>query len=325
VARAHALGMKVILDWVANHTAWDHPWVTQHPDWYRKDDKGQIGPFSHVWTPGQPPEVWEDVVGLDYGQQPLWAAMIDAMRWWLREAGIDGFRCDVASLVPTPFWNSARAALERVKPLFMLAESDNADLHARAFDMTYDWGLYDALKKIAKGQADASAVQAWWTKRQAKYGADDYGMNFTGNHDTNSWDGSDAEFYGSREAFKAMAVAAATLPGMPLIYGGQEAWFEKRLKFFEKDPIDWKGREMAGLYTELLGRKRRITAMANGGAGGALRFSDAGTPAVLAFSRARGDSRLRVAINLSDRPQGCSIAGSPPLTLAPWAWKIEAH
>jgi glycosidase len=325
VARAHALGMKVILDWVANHTAWDHPWITQHPDWYVKDAKGEIGPFSHVWTPGQPPDVWEDVVGLDYGNKALWPVMIDAMRFWMRETGLDGFRCDVAGLVPTPFWEAARAALDRIKPVFMLAESDNADLHDKAFDMTYDWGLYDALKKIAQGKADTAAIREWWAKRQKKFSSDAYGMNFTGNHDTNSWDGTDAEFYGSRAAFKAMAVAAATLPGMPLVYGGQESFFENRLKFFEKDPINWTNYEMAGLYAELLALKRRTPAMANGNAGGSLNFIETGSPTVLAFSRQRGASQLTVAINMSARPQNFSMAGGAQQTLAAWAWTIAAH
>jgi glycosidase len=136
VARAHALGMKLILDWVANHTAWDHPWVHDHPDWYKKNEKGEIFPVTFGSGPDR--EEWTDVVALDYTQPALWRAMTDAMAFWLREADIDGFRCDVAGLVPTPFWEQARAELERIKPVFMLAEWNEPELHAKAFDMTYD-------------------------------------------------------------------------------------------------------------------------------------------------------------------------------------------
>jgi glycosidase len=146
VARAHALGMRVILDWVANHTAWDHPWVALHKERYKLDANGEV--FAVTFRAGTPDvEYWTDVVGLNYAEPSLWPAMTQAMAFWLREAGIDGFRCDVASLVPTPFWDQARARLDRIKPVFMLAESDAVDLHAKAFDMTYDWDLHDQLRK----------------------------------------------------------------------------------------------------------------------------------------------------------------------------------
>ena len=327
VQRAHALGLKVILDWVANHTAWDHPWVTQHPDWYQQDAKGEIGPFSHVWTPGQPAEVWEDVVGLDYGQRGLWDAMTDAMLYWQREVGFDGFRCDVAGLVPVPFWNHVRAALDRVKPVFMLAESDRPELQAQAFDMGYDWALYDRFKAIAQGKADAVSLRDWWAQRQAKYPPDAWGMNFVGNHDTNSWDGTDLEFYGTEAACKAMTVLSFTLPGMPMILGGQEGRLDKRLAFFEKDPIAWKGYPLAAHYLALTNLKRRHPALANGAAdgkaSGTLSFLPLDTEAVAAFERRRGPHGLRVAVNLSAQAQTVHPAGVG-ITLAPWAWRIDA-
>jgi glycosidase len=318
VQRAHALGMKVILDWVANHTAWDHAWVGTHKERYKLDANGEV--FSVTFNAGTPQvEYWTDVVGLNYRDAGLWLAMTEAMAWWLNATDIDGFRCDVASLVPTPFWEQARAALERIKPVFMLAESDAPELHTRAFDMTYDWDLFDQLKLIAQGQADAKALRGWWQRRQAKYPAAAYRMTFTANHDSNSWHGSDAEFFGSPEVMKAMAVLAATLPGLPLIYGGQEAFFKKRLAFFEKDRIDWDGRPLEGFYTELLALKRRHPALGNGAHGGELVIHGSGSDAVFSFSRVRGADRVDVAVNLGPHEQ--RTRGGP---LPPWGWRITA-
>ncbi len=321
VAGAHALGMKVILDWVANHTAWDHPWVVQHRQRYKLDAQGEV--FAVTFRAGTPDvEYWTDVVGLDYAEPSLWPAMTDAMAYWLREADIDGFRCDVASLVPTPFWEQARAALNRIKPVFMLAESDAVDLHAEAFDMTYDWDLHDQLRAIAKGRADARALRDWWQRRQAKYPADAYRMNFTGNHDSNSWHGSDSEFYGEVDCFKAMAVLAATLPGMPLIYGGQESFYAKRLQFFERDLIDWRGYPLAGFYAELLVLKTKHAALAHGQAGGSPQWVDTGNDQVLVFERRQGTDAVRVAVNLGPQAQAWRGMDGETGSLAPWSWRI---
>lgn len=317
VARAHGLGMKVILDWVANHTAWDHPWVSTHKERYKLNDQGEV--YSVTFNAGTPQvEYWTDVVGLNYQDAGLWNAMTEAMAFWLREADIDGFRCDVASLVPTPFWEQARARLDRIKPVFMLAESDKADLHAKAFDMTYDWDLFDQLRDIAKGRAGAAELKAWWARRQARYPADAYRMTFTANHDSNSWHGSCKEFFGSQACFKAMAVLAATLPGMPLVYGGQEGFFDKRLAFFEKDPIAWRDLPLADFYAGLLALKAGQAALANGQYGGTLQWLDTGNPAVLGLRRERGASRVDVVVNLSAQAQRSADAEWPA-----WAWTVR--
>jgi glycosidase len=316
VARAHALGMKVILDWVANHTAWDHPWVTGHPDWYRKDARGEIHAYTYLATPEAEPEYWTDVVGLDYRAPDLWPAMTEAMRFWLQEADIDGFRCDVASLVPTPFWEQARVALEAIKPVFMLAESDAVDLHAKAFDMTYDWRLYDALKLVAKGQAGAADIRAWWAREQATYPPDAYRMRYTANHDSNSWHGHDAEFYGP--AFEAMAVLAATLPGMALVYSGQEAGLDRQLAFFEKDLIDWRDLPRAAFYTHLLQLKQHHSALGNGREGGTLEWLDSADPAVLGYRRQRGDDRVTITVHLGTSTKDSAGQAGPA-----WGWRIE--
>jgi len=305
VVAAHQLGFRVILDWVANHTAWDHPWTAAHKDWYKLNAKGEIYPVT--FNEGQPGEEhWDDVVALDYRSEALRAAMIDAMAFWVREVGVDGFRCDVASLVPTDFWVRARRELEAARPLFMLAESDAVDLHTSgAFDMTYSWDLADQVfKKIGQGEAGAPLLKAWLAREldptQNRYPAQALRMRFTANHDFNSWHGTDAELYG--DAYPALAVLTFTLPGVPLIYNGQESRLAKRLAFFEKDPIPWKSYELTGFYQQLIALKHKHPALAAGAAGGRPRLLEA--PAdVVAFERRAGTDVVRVAVNLGRTEQ----------------------
>ncbi len=316
VAQAHQLGMKVILDWVANHTAWDHPWVAQHPDWYKKNELGEIHAYTYRSTPESESEYWTDVVGLDYSNKPLWQAMTEAMLYWLREAEIDGFRCDVASLVPTPFWVQARRALEQIKPVFMLAESDAPELHEQAFDMTYDWRLYDTLKLIAAGKAGVNELKAWWTQEQKNYPPDAYRMRYTANHDSNSWHGTDTSFYG--DANKIVGLLTATLPGMPLIYGGQEAILDRQLAFFDKDAIAWKDFPLVDHYAELLRLKHAHPCLANGQYGGAMEWLPSDNPAVLRFRRSLPGDQITVTANLSAQALRCEGR-----SLSAWSWLIE--
>lgn len=313
VRTAQGMGFKVILDWVANHTAWDHPWITQHPEWYKRDAKGEI--VSYNFDNGREIEYWTDVVGLDYKQAALWPAMIDAMKFWVRETGIDGFRCDVAMLMPEPFWARARKELDAIKPMFMLAEAAEPGLHARAFDATYHWKLQELMAEIAQGKKTGDDLRRFYANPDTAFAPDAWRMNFTSNHDINSWHGHDGEKYGA--GFEAFAVLAATLPGIPLVYGGQEGVLDKRIAFFEKDAIDWKGYKRTPLYTRLLTIKTRHPALWNGTAGGTLIFADTGSPHVVDFTRTRGRSNVRIVANLSDKAQASSFG-----ELAPWAWQI---
>ncbi|MCV2365210.1 alpha-amylase [Paucibacter sp. DJ1R-11] len=320
VKQAHALGLKVILDWVANHTAWDHPWASAHKDWYKLDARGELFPVT--FTEGPEPEYWTDVIALNYDKPELRRAMIAAMKFWVREIGLDGFRCDVASLVPTDFWERARAELDALKPMFMLAESDKVDLHAKAFDMTYGWDLAHLMRDIAQGKADAEALRAWVRQQagpQAPYPAHAYRMRFTNNHDFNSWHGTDRELYGP--AFEAMAVLSFTLPGMPLVYSGQEAALDKRLAFFEKDPIDWKTRELQGFYSELLALKKRLPALANGQYGASVELLDVANPQVFAFRRQTQGQGVTVLANLTPAAQRYRWQGQE-LELAAWQSRL---
>lgn len=324
VKEAHALGFKLILDWVPNHTAWDHPWTTQHKDWYKLNDKGEIFPVAFL--EGAEPEYWTDVVALDYRSEGLRKAMIAAMAFWLKDVGLDGFRCDVASLVPTDFWERARSELDKIKPVFMLAESDKPELHRSAFDMSYSWDLADVFKDIGKGKAGAREMQAWLKMQNegtaAKvYPGHAYRMRFTSNHDFNSWHGTDAELYG--DAYQALAVLSFTLPGMPLIYGGQEARLGKRLAFFEKDQVAWQNYELQGFYTELLALKKNNPALANGQYGAKAEPLDTGNDKVFAFRRQQGGNVVTVAVNLSAAEQTYRLDGASE-KLAPWRWAIAA-
>jgi glycosidase len=313
VAEAQRLGFKVILDWVANHTAWDHPWATAHKDWFKLNAKGEVYPVT--FNEGQPSEEhWDDVIALNYQSEGLRAAMIDAMKFWVRETGLDGFRCDVASLVPVDFWVRARRELDAVKPMFMLAESDAIELHTSgAFDMTYSWDLADQVfKKIGKGEAGAPLLRTWLAKQPAGYPVHAYRMRFTSNHDFNSWHGTDAELYG--DAYPALAVLTFTLPGMPLIYNGQESRLTRRLAFFEKDPIAWKTYELGEFYAGLVALKHKHPALAAGQYGAPVKLLD--SPAdVVAFERRQGADVVTVAVNLSAQPQVWQGHA-----LKPWGW-----
>ncbi len=321
IRTAHQLGLKVILDWVANHTAWDHPWVTQHPQWYRRNEAGEIQAVKANPDDPNDPEHWEDVAQLDYGQNELWVAMLEAMRFWRREVGFDGFRCDVAGFLPPRFWQVARQVLEQDGPLFMLAESDSPQMHQLGFDATYDWKLQQALQKIAQGQADAQALLDWWIHRVQHYPVGSIGMNFITNHDINSWHGSDEELYGSPAAAQAMAVLAATLPGVPLLYSGQESFHRKRLAFFEKDPIDWGTRSQADFYTRLLKWRVQHTALQAPLAFDGLEWVPDQNPKVITFKR-RGPrgARLQISVNLSGQAQ--KVLGR--IQLPAWGWQIGA-
>lgn len=319
VKEIHKLGMYVIIDWVANHTSWDNVWVTEHPDWYKKNEKGEI--HDYIYDNGKELEYWTDVVGLDYKQFPLWDGMIDALIYWVEETGIDGYRCDVAGLVPTAFWERARKELDSIKPIFMLAEWSDPKLHKKAFDMTYDWTLHDIMVDMTKGKSNSLALKKYIEEPPIIFPSDAYRMLFTTNHDKNSWEACDTELF--KDSFKAFAVLAATLPGMPLIYGGQESVLDKRLAFFEKDTIDWKNFELSDFYKELLKLKSENVALWNGQNGGDIKVLEATNEEIFAFSRKKDDNEVIVIINFSGTVQKVDKSDNfEEIILEPWGYKI---
>ena len=299
VDAAHSEGLKVILDWVANHTAFDHEWVTAHPDFYERKPDGSL--MNARDNEGHETD-WTDVAELQYTNQALRQAMIGEMKWWVDSTGIDGFRCDVAGGVPTDFWVDARTALKAVRPdLFFLAEAEDPGIHA-AFDMTYGWDLHHLLNAIAQGKQKVSALDAYFAKNDSLYGPGAFRMYFTSNHDENSWNGSEFERMGAN-AQPAFVLASTLRGSMPLLYTGQEVSLRKRLRFFEKDTVDWKGPSLAPFYHALFDLKHTHRALANGAEGGdqVTLHTDAG-PKVYAFVRSRGDDAVLVALNLGDAP-----------------------
>ena len=229
VERAHSLGLDVILDWVANHTAHDHPWVTEHPDWYRRDREGR--PMSPPWCD------WDDVLDLDLSQPEARRAMAEALRFWVEEVGVDGFRCDVAGFVPLGFWEEVRAELEATRPLFLLAEWEERDLHARAFDATYGWTWHKVLVDIAQGRADARALEQWASTHVKAWSHGGQRMLFVSNHDKNAWEGAPEEQFGA--AVPLVHALAFLMEGLPMVHNGDEVGQPRRLAFFERDPIRW--------------------------------------------------------------------------------------
>jgi len=333
VAQAHSLGLYVILDWVANHTAWDNVWVTEHPEWYARDWKDEFTP-TPWWD-------WDDIIDLDYSVPELRAEMTRALLYWVSEADIDGYRCDVAGFVPNDFWENARREMEAIKPVFLLAEWEARDLHVRAFDMSYAWSWNDTMHHIAQGKADVEHLYIYYAWNAKAYPRDAMRMMFVSNHDKNSWDGTEHEMFG--DALEAAIVLSVIGEGMPLIYNGQESGNDKRLKFFEKDPIVWREHPMADFYRDLFGLKKSLSCLWNGAWGARMvNIRNTAYKQVLSFVRQDDTSRVFCILNLSPTEQTVTfgpgphhghwrdhgtgetfdVAADTTMTLGPWAYRI---
>jgi len=287
---AHALGFRVILDWVANHTSWDNVLVQQHPDWYARDWKGNFRP-TPWWD-------WSDIIDLNYELPEVRRYMTDAMKYWVRDIGVDGFRCDVAGFVPTDFWNNVRRELDAIRPVFMLAEWESRDLHAHAFDMTYAWGWFDAVSRLCRGEVDLTPLFVYYSWNEKAYPHDAMRMTFVTNHDKNAWDGTEYELFGP--GVEPAIVLSATGEGMPLIYGGQEAGNKRRLAFFDRDPIEWRDHPIGGLYRKLLRLRKSNTVLHNGAWGARMIHVPNDHPdRVLSFVRQNSVDKVFVVINFS--------------------------
>ncbi|MFL9845373.1 alpha-amylase family glycosyl hydrolase [Flavobacterium rhizosphaerae] len=297
VKTAHENGMYVILDWVANHTGWDHKWITEHPEYYQKNAKGEVTDPLNPET-GEP-WGWTDVAHLDYANKKVYEPMKNEMLYWVKEQNVDGFRCDVADNVPTEFWEWARPQLEEGKPLFMLMESNKEYLLKKAFDMAYGWDAHHLMNEIAQGKKNVTAWDSLMVSQANKYERDDIFMNFITNHDENAWNGSEYERLGA-DAVKTFAALTYTMPGMPLIYTGQEYGNEHRLKFFEKDVIKHDHDDMFAFY-EKLGKLKNDNIALNGGKNpaGYDRIDASDMKNVLAFTREKDGQKVYYIANLS--------------------------
>ncbi len=255
VNKSHELGFKIVIDLVANHTSWDSKMFKEHPEWFNKDSTGNFIP---------PVADWSDVVDLNYDNKELRAYMIDMMKYWVRDIGIDGFRCDVSEMVPVEFWNDARAALDSIKPVFMLSEGMYAEHHLKAFDATYGWNSYHTMAQIFKGEKPASDMDSVLIRESMAYPKGSLRMRFSSNHDENAWDMPDVEKFGN-EGAKLAAVLTNTFPGVPLLYNGQEAGNNIKMGLFEKFEIDWKkGKEWAEFYKKVFAIRKNNTSLATG-------------------------------------------------------------
>ncbi|OIQ17619.1 MAG: alpha-amlyase [Flavobacterium sp. MedPE-SWcel] len=298
VKTAHDNDIYVILDWVANHTGWDHEWITEHPEYYYKNADGEVtDPLnpetgeSHGWT---------DVAHLDYTSKELYEPMTKEMLYWVKEQNIDGFRCDVADNVPTAFWEYAIPKLRDVKPIFMLAESEKDYLlKDNLFDMGYGWEAHHIMNDIAKGNKSVRDWDNYITKKDSVFEADDILMYFTSNHDENSWNGTEYERMG--DAAETFAALTYMIEGMPLIYSGQEYDFDRRLKFFEKDSITKEKKKMYAVYEKFALLKNNNTAL-NGGKDAAsyTRIATSDDTNIYAISREKDESKVWYIANLSD-------------------------
>lgn len=287
VKNIHKNGMYVIIDWVANHSAWDNPLITEHPDWYSKDKIGNIV---------SPVQDWNDVADFNYDNPEMRAYMLKAMEYWVKELDIDGFRCDVAEMVPLDFWQKVRKELDKIKPVFMLAEGESPKLHDQAFDMTYCWNSYWAMNNIAKGQKSLNYLDTLLILEKKEYPVDAMRMRFITNHDENAWNGTVYERLDG--LVKSFSVLYCLIPGTPMLYSGQETGLKKRLEFFDKDPIDWTDMSLEPFYSVLMNLYQNSPALYKGDY---LKLSTDEDNSIFAFRRWTKEDTLFAFINLSTK------------------------
>jgi len=334
VNTAHNNGIYVILDWVPNHTGWDHTWLKTNPEFYTKNANGEItDPLNEDGTPVG----WADVADLDYDNQDLHKEMIKDLKYWITKESIDGFRCDVAGSVPTDFWQEAIPQLRKEKDIFLLAEAWEPELlHDNLFDMAYAWDGHHVMNAIAKGEKNLKDWDVYMKKNNERYEADDILMNFVTNHDENSWNGTIKERMG--DASELMTAFSYMVPGMPLIYSGQEYDLNHRLKFFEKDSIP-KTKRKTWKLLEKLGTLKNTNLALNGGKNPAtLNRPVTSNDAILKIKRSKNGNVVTFIGNFSDKeqsikmPEGKSLdymankkmtfKEGESLTIKPWGYKI---
>ena len=294
VKKSHAMGFKVITDWVANHSSTDNHWVKDHPDFYAKDSTGKIiSPFD-----------WTDTYKLNYDNREMRDSMIGAMKFWIIETGIDGFRCDVAEGPPEDFWKECIPALRKIKNVFMLAEGEKPTLHDAGFDETYTWSVMAAMADLYAGKKTLARFDSVINDNISRFPKSAYRLYFTTNHDENSWNGTEFEKYG--DAYKTFAVFSQTMyQSVPLIYSGQEIPNKKRLKFFVKDPIEWNGYALAPFYNTLLTLRKTNPALAADA--GYKKLMTSNDDAIFSYLREKGGHKVGVILNLSGKKQNFTV------------------
>lgn len=299
VDKAHDMGFHIMLDWVANHTGWDCPWIKEHPDWYTQDEKGEIISPENMG--------WPDVADLNYDNTEMRKEMVACMKYWVENYDVDGFRCDFATGVPVEFWEDARRELETVKPLLMLAEDNLAkELLNYAFDFNYNWGLYDELISVSVGVKQASMIKLYIPDN---YPDGTFTLNFLDNHDKNSYENTIIGAIGT-DALPSMFSLIYTIPGAPLIYTGDEIGLDHALEFMEKDPVDWSSgtKDYRSFLGALAAIRSQHAGLWCGNYGGEIEYADLDNKNVLAFSREKDGDTVLCLYNLSKREQTVDLS-----------------
>ncbi|MBQ3730301.1 MAG: alpha-amylase [Muribaculaceae bacterium] len=302
VRSCHERGMGVILDWVANHTAWDNVWVAEHPDWYTHDSLGNI-----IYPPGTD---WTDVADLNYDNMDMRAAMVDAMRYWVDSVGIDGFRCDVADQVPVDFWRNCISDLRaaaKPRKLVMLAEGANPDNFTAGFDLNYAWEFMGAIAQVMKGEAPVNKLIAVDRNEYKGLAHGKYKLRFTTNHDE-STKATPVQLYGGVRASMAAFVATTMLHGGMLVYGSQEVGYPEPINFFHYVPVNWNANpELREEYKQLIGIYNDHPALRSSGK--VTCFDDDGN-SVLCVERVLNNDNVLVMVNVRNEPHNMDV---PPM------------
>jgi glycosidase len=285
VNACHEKGLHILIDLVANHTAWDNKWITEHPDWYTKNEAGEIIP---------PVDDWSDVADLNYENAAVPAEMAKVMEYWVKEFDIDGYRCDVAYMVPNDFWKGSIANIRKIKPIIMLAEAAGTEFHEIGFDFTYGWEVYHHMKKLFAGES-AATLPSLATAETAKVPAGNKILRFITNHDETSWDDVPVNLFKSREGSLAAFVASTFMPSVPLLYNGQEVGHPQKMNLFEKSDINWLANGfMRDAYKQILVLRSQESAVL----GDEITFLETGSPDIIAYQRGSGDAAVFVVVNV---------------------------
>ena len=292
VEEAHKKNMAVVLDWVANHTSWDNAWITEHPNWYQKNDKGEI-----IIPPGTN---YADVAQLDFNNAEMKNAMIDAMSYWVYTANVDGFRCDYADFVAQGFWTDAITKLRSIKKnqtILMLAEGSKVSHFVSGFDYTFGFNFFSTLEKVFKENKSVTTIQdSNATEYANSYKPENKIVRYTTNHDVNLSDGTPLELFGGKKGSIAAFVVAAYLKSVPMIYNGQEIGYAQRLNYFSRTPIDWSvaDTEMLAEYKKIIAFRNTSNAIKKG------TFTGYSSDAVSAFTMINDTEKVLVLSNLTN-------------------------
>lgn len=330
VDKAHQMGMKVLVEWVANHAGWDSKIALTHPDWVTQDDKGNFIP---------PVPDWSDVIELNYDNKELWNYMQEEIIRWVKETDVDGFRYDVAGMMPAAFYEELKVKLDAVKPLFVFTDGKEVSLMDKALNMVYTYEILEVMSAVAKGEKSVSAISDLLAKEDSVYYDNAYKFYFTSGHSSNAFEGTVFEKLGAAAA--TCIVLTSTLHGIPMIYSGQESGLDKRLSFYEKDLIEWKEHEFTDLYKKLFTLKKHHPALWAGKKGGKVQqIPIANNEKVFAYSRTKGDDKVLIYLNFSNEPQSFSaqtesgtyqelftenqvqLTPNQAIELAPWGYQV---